>query len=137
LRCSRKPLCRIASSARGVEAAAIGQAMQLAREAELDRRAEETERTQLVGVARGELDSVSMGEIMSRYVELSEHGQKPLVKVYTAGRLRRMFAAFEDIQIVKRQLLREELPQGLRWFPLDLAGRLFGWNLILKAQKPR
>lgn len=89
------------------------------------------------GLLRGELDNSSMGEIMSRYVELSEHGQKPLVKVYTAQRLRKMFARFHDKHIYKRQLIREELPKALPWFPLGLAGRLVGWNLIIKAQKPR
>jgi hypothetical protein len=32
-------------------------------------------------------------------------------------------------------MIREELPRGLGWFPLGLAGRLMGWNLVLKARK--
>jgi hypothetical protein len=48
-----------------------------------------------------------------------------------------MFARFHDKHIYKRQLIREELPKALPWFPLGLAGRLVGWNLIIKAQKPR
>ncbi len=88
------------------------------------------------GISRGELEMASMGEIMSRYAELSEHGAKPLVKVYTARRLRHLFARFKSIRIYKRQLMREELPRRLRSLPLGLAGRMMGWNLILKAQKP-
>ena len=89
-----------------------------------------------IGLQQHELGTSSMGEIMSRHVEISEHGSKPLVKVYTAKRLRQMFRDFEDIRICKRQLLREELPPRLKWMPLGLAGRLFGWNLIVKARKP-
>ena len=90
----------------------------------------------LIGLRRGEIETASMGEIMSRHVELSEHGSKPLVKVYTAARLRRMFGRFERLAIFKRQLIQEELPRWLSWMPLGLAGRLMGWNLIIKAHKP-
>jgi ubiquinone/menaquinone biosynthesis C-methylase UbiE len=89
-----------------------------------------------IGLAQGSLQSASMGEIMSRNVELSEHGSKPLVKVYTAGRLRNVFRDFEKISIVKRQLMPGELPRFLKWMPIGLAGKLMGWNLILKARKP-
>jgi ubiquinone/menaquinone biosynthesis C-methylase UbiE len=89
-----------------------------------------------IGLRQGELQNFSMGEIMSRSVEISESGAKPLVKVYTAKRLRIMFADFVDIRISKRQLIRDELPQRFKWVPLGLAGRLFGWNLIIKARKP-
>jgi ubiquinone/menaquinone biosynthesis C-methylase UbiE len=90
-----------------------------------------------LGIRRGMLQQQSMGDIMSANVELSEHGQKPLVKVYTARRLRQMFSDFEKIHVYKRQMVREELPARFAWFPLDLAGRLAGWNLIIKARKPR
>jgi ubiquinone/menaquinone biosynthesis C-methylase UbiE len=89
-----------------------------------------------IGLQQHELDTASMGDIMSRHVEISEHGSKPLVKVYTAKRLREMFSDFKNIRIDKRQLIRDELPQRLKWIPLGLAGRLFGWNLIIKACKP-
>jgi len=88
-----------------------------------------------LGVHRGELDNASMGDIMSRHVEISEHGARPLVKVYTARRLRALFDSFSEIRICKRQMIREELPRALSWFPLDMAGRLMGWNLIIKARK--
>jgi ubiquinone/menaquinone biosynthesis C-methylase UbiE len=90
-----------------------------------------------IGLAAGILDTSSMGEIMSRNVEISEHGAKPLVKVYTAKRLRKMLRDFDDITICKRQLLAEELPRLLKWMPIELAGKVMGWNLIIKARKPR
>ncbi len=81
------------------------------------------------------LDFSSMGDVMSRHVELTENGAKPLVKVYTRSRLRRMFHDFHHVRICQRQILRPELPLGLVWMPLGLAGRLMGWNLIVKATK--
>lgn len=89
-----------------------------------------------LGLYRGQLIDWSIGEIMSRSVELTANDARPLVKVYTRARLRDIFAGFERITIVQRQLMREELPARLRWLPLSLAGRLMGWNLIVKAHKP-
>jgi ubiquinone/menaquinone biosynthesis C-methylase UbiE len=88
------------------------------------------------GVKRGDFATQSAGEIMSRSVEISSSGQKPLVKVYTAARLREMFSAFREVRIYKRQLLREELPKSLHFLPIGLWMRLMGWNLVLKATKP-
>jgi hypothetical protein len=73
---------------------------------------------------------------MSRNVELTENDAKPLVKVYTAARLRRLFDSFERRVVYKRQLTAPELPRILRPLPLEVAGRLMGWNLIIKATKP-
>lgn len=87
------------------------------------------------GLADRELWQRSVGEIMSRSVEITENDAKPLVKVYTAKRLRRMFGEFQNVSICKRQLMRAELPRLLKWMPLGLAGRMFGWNLIVKATK--
>jgi hypothetical protein len=33
-------------------------------------------------------------------------------------------------------MIKAELPVRLNWVPLGLAGRLMGWNLVIKAQKP-
>ena len=88
-----------------------------------------------LGLAKGMLEHCSMGEIMSRHVELTTTGARPLVKVYTKARLRDMFAAFADVRVCKRQLIRVELPPGLRWLPVRPLGRLMGWNLIVKATK--
>jgi hypothetical protein len=34
-------------------------------------------------------------------------------------------------------MLKQELPTFMQWFPVSLAGRIAGWNLILKAYKPK
>lgn len=89
------------------------------------------------GLVYGKLGTRSIGDVMSETVELSEAGARPLVKVYTAKRLRAMFSAFEDVSIVKRQLTPPEVPRLLAWLSADRLGRLMGWNLVLKARKPR
>lgn len=91
-----------------------------------------------IGVEKGALATRSMGWIMSGSVEKSTRGQRPLVKVYTRARLRALFeeAGFRRISIVQRQMVKEELPNFLQWIPISLAGRVAGWNLILKAYKP-
>jgi len=79
----------------------------------------------------------SMHDIMSETVEITANDAKPLVKVYTRRRLRELFNGFDDISIVKRQLMPVELPDWLKWMPLQTAEKLMGWNLIIKARKPR
>jgi hypothetical protein len=74
---------------------------------------------------------------MSRSVEISQNDARPLVKVYTAARLRKLFDRFERRVVHQRQLVATELPAWLKWMPVDLAGRLMGWNVIIKATKPR
>ncbi len=90
-----------------------------------------------IGIQQQELPLRSMGWIMSGTVEISEHGQRPLVKVYTKKRLREMFrkAEFRRIRITQNQMVEGELPQKLSWIPISIARRVAGWNLILKAQK--
>jgi len=88
------------------------------------------------GVIGGLLRCHSVGEIMSRHVEFTETGSRPLVKVYSRTRLRQMFARFDNVQIVKRQMTAAEIPLFLRWIPLNFAAQLLGWNLIVKATKP-
>lgn len=90
-----------------------------------------------IGIQQNEINQRSMGWVMSGTVEISEHGQRPLVKVYTKPRLRNMFreAGFRGIRISQNQMVDGELPPRLAWIPLPLARRLMGWNLILKAQK--
>ena len=90
----------------------------------------------LLGLRNGMLETSSVGDIMSRSVEMTANDARPLVKVYTKRRLRQLFERFTDISIVQRQLTAPELPSFARWIPLDLAGKLVGWNLVLKASKP-
>jgi hypothetical protein len=73
---------------------------------------------------------------MSRHVELGTNGARPLVKVYTKRGLRTLFQRFSDITIVQRQLTAGELPPIVRRVvPLETAGKIMGWNLIVKATK--
>jgi len=91
-----------------------------------------------LGLKQGLLRKSSMGAIMSDSVEVSANGARPLVKVYTRRRLRNLFRCFSDITIVQRQMQVAEVPRLLRLRPLRLAlERIAGWNLILKAVKPR
>ncbi len=90
-----------------------------------------------LGLDRDLLKNHSMGEIMSRYVEISQNDARPLVKVYTAARLRQLFDGFERRAVYKRQLMASEVPAACAWLPLDLLSRLMGWNVIIKARKPR
>jgi glycosyltransferase involved in cell wall biosynthesis/ubiquinone/menaquinone biosynthesis C-methylase UbiE len=89
-----------------------------------------------IGLKERQLNEWSMGEIMSRSVERSDHaGARPLVKVYTKKRLRRLFDGFTDIQVVRRQMVAAEVPRLLTWVPLPTLGKMMGWNLIIKARK--
>jgi ubiquinone/menaquinone biosynthesis C-methylase UbiE len=90
-----------------------------------------------IGIDKHELERRSIGDIMSETVEISEHGSRPLVKVYTPARLRGMFADFRDVRVLQRQLVPEERPNWLTWVPAPILGRMMGWNLIVKANKPR
>ena len=90
-----------------------------------------------LGLERDMLKHYSMGEIMSRSVEISQNDARPLVKVYTPARLTRLFDGFDRRVVYKRQLMPNELPSWLKWMPLDLAGRLMGWNVVIKATKPQ
>ncbi len=89
------------------------------------------------GVKHNMLETYSIGEIMSRRVEITENDARPLVKVYTARRLRRMFKDFASHTFYKRQLISSEWPAGLRWIPAEPASKLAGWNIIIKATKPQ
>lgn len=91
----------------------------------------------MLGMRDRQLEKWSMGEIMSRHVELNEGGQRPLVKVYTKKRLRALMSKFTDIEIVQRQLMPVERPWALRWIGADKLERFCGWNLIVKATKPK
>ena len=89
-----------------------------------------------LGLAEKRLFEWSMGEIMSRSVERSTNDARPLVKVYTKARLRRMFRRFSDVRIVQTQMVGAELPRALRPL-LPWIERVAGWNLIVKADKAR
>jgi ubiquinone/menaquinone biosynthesis C-methylase UbiE len=90
-----------------------------------------------IGLKEQQLLTSSMGDIMSRSVERSDNAAaRPLVKVYTGRRLRRLFEGFENLDVVQRQMVSAEVPRSLTWVPLPLLGTIMGWNLIIKARKP-
>ena len=79
-----------------------------------------------------------MAELMSRSVERSDNAAAhPLVKAYTRKRLRRLFDGFTDISIVQRQMEAKTIPPVLRSLSRQALGAFMGWNLIIKARKPR
>jgi len=78
----------------------------------------------------------SMGEIMSRQVEVSAGDARPLVKVYTRDRLRRLFDRFEVEGISQRQMTEPVRPLLLKPVPRWFKERRAGWNLVIKAVKP-
>jgi hypothetical protein len=60
------------------------------------------------------------------------------VKVYTKARLRALFHQFKGIRIWQRQISPELVHPRLRQLGLLPAIEKFaGWNLIIKARKPR
>jgi glycosyltransferase involved in cell wall biosynthesis/ubiquinone/menaquinone biosynthesis C-methylase UbiE len=90
-----------------------------------------------IGLKEHQLLQHSMGEIMSRAVERSDNASaRPLVKVYTKKRLRRLFGAFNAIEIVQRQMVPAEVPRLLARIPVAALGTIMGWNLVIKARKP-
>jgi glycosyltransferase involved in cell wall biosynthesis/ubiquinone/menaquinone biosynthesis C-methylase UbiE len=88
-----------------------------------------------IALQNGHLLTRSMGDVMSRSVELTDNDAQPLVKVYTRASARRLFREFADVTVVQRQMEHEELPRSLRPF-LQTIERVAGWNLIVKARKP-
>ena len=91
------------------------------------------------GVFRGELfRGRSPEEVMSRWVEYSEHGARPLVKAYTRAEAQEMFIDFNEVKIQTEQLIRAELPVVGRFIPEGLFRTMrkrIGWNLIITAVK--
>jgi len=91
------------------------------------------------GVLRGHfLRGHSPEEIMSRYVEYSEHEARPLVKVYSRGQARKLFEPFSEVKTEVEQMIREEL----RFLRPLVSEKMFrrlrgsaGWNVIITARK--
>ena len=91
------------------------------------------------GLIGGEfLRGRSPHQIMSRWVEHSEHGGRPLVKVYSRRESRQLFAMFSEVEIVVEQFTRPELHMLSRLVNENLFQRLrrsIGWNVIITATK--
>jgi len=76
--------------------------------------------------------------IMSRHVEFNEGGGRPLVKVYSRGQARELFAMFREAQVRVAQLTRAELRFFGKLIPESLFQFLqtqFGGNVIISARK--
>jgi hypothetical protein len=91
------------------------------------------------GVMRGELlRGRSPEQIMSRWVEYTEQGAEPLVKVYSRAQARKLFKDFREVKFQIEQMTRGEL-YLLNPFISDKLFRFlrthFGWNLIITARK--
>ncbi len=91
------------------------------------------------GILRGHfLRGHSPEEIMSRYVEYSEHEARPLVKVYSQRQARSLFKPFGEIKTEVEQMIREEL-RVLRPVVSEKMFRRLrqscGWNVIITARK--
>jgi ubiquinone/menaquinone biosynthesis C-methylase UbiE len=80
----------------------------------------------------------SAEEIMSRVIEFSDHGARPLVKVYSRREARALFSQFSQAVVEVEQLTREEL----RFLSplvseklMTCLGQSIGWNVIVTAKK--
>jgi SAM-dependent methyltransferase len=91
------------------------------------------------GILRGHfLRGHSPEEIMSRYVEYSEHEARPLVKVYSQRQARQLFNPFGEVKTEVEQMIPEEL----RFLRPLVSEKMFrrlrrsiGWNVIITARK--
>ena len=80
----------------------------------------------------------STQEIMSRVIEYSEHGGRPLVKVYSRRQARKLFKLFKDVRVNVEQLRRAELrflAPLVSESMLDRLRKQIGWNVIVTAVK--
>lgn len=91
------------------------------------------------GLLGGEfLHGRSTEEIMSRVIEFSHHGARPLVKVYSRKQACHLFKEFTEVKVEVEQLTREELRFLAPLVSERLFGRLqkgIGWNVIVTATK--
>jgi hypothetical protein len=91
------------------------------------------------GVLRAEfLRGRSAEEIMSRVIEFSDHGARPLVKVYSRREARALFDLFKEVKVEVEQLTRAELRFLSPLISESIFQRLrkkLGWNVIVTAVK--
>jgi ubiquinone/menaquinone biosynthesis C-methylase UbiE len=90
------------------------------------------------GLLGGELlRGRSMNEVMSKWVEISSAGARPLVKVYSRRQARDLFKMFSEVKTEVEQITRPEL-RFLKNIPESIFLRLrrsLGWNVIITAKK--
>ena len=76
--------------------------------------------------------------IMSRVVEHSDHGARPLVKVYSRAQTRALFSQFREVVIDVEQLTRAELrflSPLVSESTFERLRKRIGWNVIVTAKK--
>jgi hypothetical protein len=101
------------------------------------------------GVLRGELlRERSMAGVLSRVVEYSSIGARPLVRVYSARQLRELMAraGFVDVDVATRHFHPNDTPITFVLRPLvralenprvlDRIGRIGGWYIIATGRTP-
>ena len=77
-------------------------------------------------------------DIMSRVIEFSDHGARPLVKVYSRRQTRELFSMFKEVRVEVEQLTRAELrflSVLVSESMLDKLRQRIGWNVIATAVK--
>src|SRR5690348_9523603 len=80
----------------------------------------------------------SAEEIMGRVIEFSDHGARPLVKVYSRKETRALFRMFKDVKVEVEQLTRAELrflSPLVSEAMFERLSRRIGWNVIVTAVK--
>lgn len=80
----------------------------------------------------------SAEDIMSRVIEHSDHGARPLVKVYSRKETRALFSMFSEVVVDVEQLTRAELrflSPLVSDTMLDRLRKRIGWNVIVTAKK--
>ena len=91
------------------------------------------------GLLAGEfLRGRSAEEIMSRVVEFSDHGARPLVKVYSRKQARALFSCFSNVVVEIEQLTREELRflrPAISEKTMKRLTKWVGWNVVITATK--
>ena len=91
------------------------------------------------GVYRRELfRGLKPADLMSKYVEYSEAGARPLVKAYSRSETRSLFSMFRDVKIEVEQLTRPEVYVFGKFIPdsaFRAMRRSIGWNIIVTAVK--
>lgn len=90
-----------------------------------------------VGLGQAQILNKSMGAILAEAVEVSESKARPVGQVYTRTRLKKVFSAFQDLEVTQCHLARSEVPPLLGLLPLTSLERWMGWYLVIKARKSR
>jgi ubiquinone/menaquinone biosynthesis C-methylase UbiE len=91
------------------------------------------------GIYRRELfRGLKPSDLMSKYVEYSETGARPLVKAFSRREGRSLFSMFRDVKVEVEQLTRPEVYFVGKFIPESVfraMRRSMGWNVVVTAVK--